>query len=38
MTGVEPGPSVRLFFLGGADHILFRTQDRALTVAEICVG
>jgi hypothetical protein len=37
MTGVEPGPSVRLFFLGGADHILFRTQDRALTVAEICV-
>jgi pimeloyl-ACP methyl ester carboxylesterase len=34
MTGVRPDHDVRLFFLGGADHILYRTQDRALTVAE----
>jgi len=34
MTGIKPDRDVRLFFLGGADHILYRTQDRALTVAE----
>ena len=37
MTGIPPGaPDVRVFFLGGADHILFRTQDRTLTVSELC--
>lgn len=37
MTKIDPARSedVKVFFLGGADHILFRTQDRALTVAGI---
>jgi len=35
MTGVAPSPEVQVFFLGGADHILFRCPDRALTVGEV---
>jgi hypothetical protein len=35
MTGVAPGGGLRLFFLGGADHLLIHVEDRALTITEI---
>ncbi len=35
MTGLQPGGDLTLFYLGGADHILFRAADRALTVERI---
>lgn len=36
MTGLAPaGDDLRVFFLGGADHILYRVDDRALAIAEL---
>jgi len=35
MTGVAPGRDLTLFYLGGADHILFKAADRAITVERI---
>lgn len=35
MTGIEPGDGLHLCFLGGADHILYRVDDRALVIAEL---
>ena len=36
MTGIAPdGDGLRVYFLGGADHILFRVEDRALAIAEV---
>jgi hypothetical protein len=35
MTGMDPSDDVRVFFLGGADHILLRVDDRALLVNEV---
>ena len=34
MTGIAPSRAVRVFFLPEADHILYRTEDRSVTVAE----
>lgn len=36
MTGMAPSDDVRLFYLGAADHILFRTAHRDATVIETC--
>ena len=36
MTGIAPdGDGLRVYFLGGADHILYRVEDRALALAEV---
>jgi hypothetical protein len=36
MTGLAPSRDVRVFFHGGADHILYKPAHRAETVAETC--
>ncbi len=35
MTGIEPGEGLHLCFLGGADHILYRVEDRAVVIGEL---
>jgi hypothetical protein len=35
MTGLLPSEDLELFFLGGADHILYRTADRALVLGQV---
>lgn len=36
MTGLQPdGDGLRVYFLGGADHILYRVEDRALAIGEL---
>ena len=35
MTGIVPSDDVRVFFLGGADHILLRVDDRTILVNEV---
>ncbi|MBL8957293.1 MAG: hypothetical protein JNK82_41350 [Myxococcaceae bacterium] len=35
MTGIAPGGDLTLHFQGGADHILYRTEDRQLTIERL---
>jgi hypothetical protein len=35
MTGLQPADDLELYYLGGADHILYRTADRALVLGQV---
>ena len=35
MTGLQPSDQLRLLYMGGADHILYRTADRTLALGAV---